>query len=134
LEQFCSIDDADVMMAIKNWCSHSDKILSYLCKGILDRQLLKVKYVPKADCIELQKQKQEEVANAFGISMEDANWLVFSGEAKSSTYDFDNAPIHILYKNGTVKNISDVDNALINESLKGLIKKYYICYPSIKSK
>jgi uncharacterized protein len=132
LEQFCSIDDSDVMMAIKSWCSHSDKILSYLCRGILDRQLLKVKYIQEAEAKVLQEQKQQETAEAFGISMEDASWLVFSGEAKSSTYDFDNAPINILFKDGTVKNISEVDNALINESLQGLIKKYYICYPSIK--
>ena len=45
LEQFCSIDDYDVMMAIKAWCSHTDKVLSFLCKGIIDRQLLKVKYI-----------------------------------------------------------------------------------------
>jgi len=32
------------MMAIKTWCSHPDKILSFLCRGIIDRQLLKVKY------------------------------------------------------------------------------------------
>jgi HD superfamily phosphohydrolase len=133
LEQFCSIDDSDVMMAIKSWCSHSDKILSYLCRGILDRQLLKVKYIQEAESKVLQEQKQQETAEAFGISMEDAGWLVFSGEAKSSTYDFDNAPINILFKDGTVKNISEVDNALINGSLQGLIKKYYICYPSIKS-
>jgi len=27
-----------------------------------------------------------------------------------------------------VKDISEVNNALINENLKGTIKKYYICY------
>ena len=131
LEQFCSIDDADVMMAIKTWCSHSDKILSYMCKGILDRQLLKLKYVSSNANDEFLQQKKKQVAQSFGITEDEASWLVFSGEAKSSTYDFENAPINILYKDGSVKNISEVDDALINESLRGLIKKYYICYPSI---
>ncbi|MBC7867683.1 MAG: HD domain-containing protein, partial [Gloeobacteraceae cyanobacterium ES-bin-316] len=44
LEQFCSLDDYDVLVAIKNWCSHDDKVLSILCQGIIDRHLLKVKY------------------------------------------------------------------------------------------
>ena len=131
LEQFCSIDDADVMMAIKTWCSHSDKILSYMCKGILDRQLLKLKYVSSNENDEFLQQKKKQVAQSFGITEDEASWLVFSGEAKSSTYDFENAPINILYKDGSVKNISEVDDALINESLQGLTKKYYICYPSI---
>jgi uncharacterized protein len=57
--------------------------------------------------------------------------LVFAGEASSSTYNFDNTPINIIFKDGSIKNISQVDDALINESLRGNIKKYYICYPSL---
>ena len=44
LEQFCSLDDYDVLMAIKGWKHHNDKVLSFLCNGIINRQLLKVKY------------------------------------------------------------------------------------------
>ena len=44
LEQFCTLDDYDVMAAIKGWCNHEDKILSFLSKSILNRELLKVKY------------------------------------------------------------------------------------------
>ena len=39
--------------------------------------------------------------------------------------------IHILFKNGDVKDISEVDNALINQNLMGAVKKYYICYPRV---
>jgi uncharacterized protein len=131
LEQFCSIDDADVMMAIKTWCNNSDKILSMLCRGILDRNLLKVKYCEeepnKAELLE----KRTLVANKLQISIEEAAWLVFSKTAISSTYNFDENPIQILYKDGTVKDISQVNEALINESLRRNIKKYYICYPSV---
>ena len=62
------------------------------------------------------------------VSNEDASWLVLTGEAASSTYNFEDENIHILFKNGLVKDISEVDNALINQNLKGKIKKYYICY------
>jgi uncharacterized protein len=131
LAQFCSIDDADVMMAIKTWCSHTDKILSLLCRGVLDRQLLKVKYGSAAVNEQLLVQKQEEIAENLGISIKDAFWLVFCGEASSSTYNFDENPIKIIFKDGAIKDISQVDDALINESLRGNIKKYYICYPSL---
>lgn len=128
LEEFCSLDDADVMTAIKEWCHHEDKVLSFLCRGITNRQLLKIQYFGEPVPGKLLQQRQATAAAQLGISMEDAGWLVFSGEASSSTYDFDHEHIHILFKDGTVKDISEVDNALINENLIGKIKKYYICY------
>ncbi len=128
LEEFCSIDDYDVLMAIKKWASHDDKVLSVLCRGILDRQLLKVKYFSEPVSRLLVEEKTGEVCKKLQISPEDANWLAFSGEAASSTYNFENDHIHILFKDGTVKDISEVDNALINENLRGTVKKYYICY------
>jgi uncharacterized protein len=131
LEQFCSIDDADVMMAIKTWCHHEDKVLSLLCNGVLDRKLLKVKYVTSLVDDAALSEKRASTSIAIGISEQDAAWLVFAGEAASSTYNFDENPINILFKDGSVKNISTVDDALINESLRGNIKKYYICYPSL---
>jgi HD superfamily phosphohydrolase len=129
LEQFCSIDDADVLMAIKHWCGHEDKVLSFLCKGIIDRQLLKVKYVSEQVDENIVSEKINQTASALSISTEDASWLVFTGTASSSTYDFENKHIKILFKDGSIKDISSVDDALINESLRGNIKKYYICYP-----
>ncbi|MDQ6756734.1 MAG: HD domain-containing protein, partial [Bacteroidota bacterium] len=44
LTEFCDLDDYDFLSAIKFWMNHPDKILSFLCKGIINRNLLKVKY------------------------------------------------------------------------------------------
>ncbi len=128
LEQFCSIDDYDVLVAIKNWCNHPDKVLSVLCNGIIDRHLLKVKYAAEPFELLSVKEKTNEVAGRLGISYQDAEWLVFTGEAISSTYNFEHEHIYILFKDGAVKDISEVDDALINENLRGKVKKYYICY------
>jgi HD superfamily phosphohydrolase len=128
LEQFCSIDDYDVLVAIKNWCHHPDKVLSVLCNGIIDRNLLKVKYASDPFEILPVTQKVKEISERLNISEEDAEWLVFTGEAISSTYNFEHEHIYILFKDGAVKDISEVDNALINENLRGKVKKYYICY------
>lgn len=128
IEQFCSIDDHDVLVAIKNWCSHPDKVLSVLCKGIIDRNLLKVQYAAAPWDATLVTNKTREIATREGLADLDAEWLVFTGEAISSTYNFEDEHIHILFKDGSVKDISEVDHALINENLRGTIKKYYICY------
>ena len=129
LEQFCSLDDYDVFMAIKQWMHHPDPVLSYLCRGIIDRKLLKVKYFAEPLNPRMLADKQQETMNKLGLSAEETGWLVFTGEASSSMYNFENEHIHILFKDGTVRDISEVDNALINENMKDKIKKYYICYP-----
>ena len=128
LQQFCSIDDHDVLMAVKGWCHHPDKVLSVLCQGIIDRRLLKVKYAASPYAREEVTEKLLEVAARLHITEEDAAWLVFTGEAISSTYNFENEHIYILFKDNSVKDITEVDHALINENLRGKVKKYYICY------
>ena len=128
LQQFCGIDDYDVVMAIKSWCSHPDIVLSVLCKGIIDRNLLKVKYFSTPVDEKILAEKKQEVITKLNIDEQDAGWLAFTGEASSSTYNFEDEHIHILFKDNSVKDISEVDDALINENLKGKVKKYYICY------
>ena len=128
LKQFCGIDDYDVVMAIKSWCSHPDIVLSVLCKGIIDRNLLKVKYFSTPVDEKILAEKKQEVITKLNIDEQDAGWLAFTGEASSSTYNFEDEHIHILFKDNSVKDISEVDDALINENLKGKVKKYYICY------
>ena len=128
LEQFCTLDDYDVMAAIKGWCNHEDKILSFLSKSILNRELLKVKYY--AEPIEKKwiEEKTIEAMQKMDISDEEASWLVFTGIASGSTYNFEDERINILFKDGSVKDISEVDDPLIGKNLGGKIKKYYFCF------
>jgi HD superfamily phosphohydrolase len=128
LEEFCDLDDCDVLFAIKEWCDHDDKILSFLCKGIINRELLKIIYFGEPVPSSLLQEKKTEVCDKMKLTKEEAGWLAFTGEVVSSTYDFDDENIHILFKNGQVKDISAVDHALIHQNLRGKIKKYYICY------
>jgi hypothetical protein len=130
LEQFCSIDDFDVMMAIKQWCSHPDVVLATLCKGIIDRHLLKVRYQSEPISEKIIKEKTEATKRHYNLSDDDVEWLVYTGEASSSTYNFENETIKILFKDGNVKDITEVDNALISENLRGKVRKYYICHPA----
>ena len=53
---------------------------------------------------------------------------MFTGEAMNTTYDPNEERINILFKDGSVKGISQVDNALIQHNLSLPVKKFYICY------
>ena len=128
LEQFCTLDDYDIISAIKGWCSHEDKVLSFLSKGILNRELLKVKYFGEPIDNKWIAEKILEAMQKMDISAEDASWLVFTGATSGSTYNFEDERINILFKDGSVKDISEVDDPLISKNLGGKIKKYYFCY------
>ncbi|MEP6926294.1 MAG: phosphohydrolase, partial [Ginsengibacter sp.] len=109
-----------------------DKILSILCKGIINRTLLKVKYSGKVIPHELVKEKTELVKTYLGINDEEVSYLVFTGETGNKTYSTQDEHIKILFKDGEIKDISEVDNALINQTLFGTVKKFYICFPNMK--
>ncbi|HVF96198.1 MAG TPA: hypothetical protein VM871_02690, partial [Flavisolibacter sp.] len=63
-----------------------------------------------------------------GITDVEAGYFVFTGEAVNTTYNSADEHINILYKDGTVANISQVDNALIHQRLSTPVRKYYLCY------
>jgi hypothetical protein len=121
------LDDTDVMCTLKTWCGHNDKILSKLSSGLVDRKLLKVNF--QAEPFDLAKVEalKQAASDNLGISREEADYLVFTGEAVSTTYNPYDEHIKILYKNGTVSDISRVDNALIHHQLSSPVKKYYLC-------
>ena len=119
------------MMAIKQWASHPDKILSILCKDIVNRRLLKVKYLEKEPAEKEVEENKKLVMKHLDITEQEAGYLVFTGQTENKTYSTEDEHIHILFKDGNVKDISEVDNALINQTLFGTVKKFYICYPNI---
>ncbi len=128
LEEFCRLDDYDIVFSLKTWASHSDKILSSLSRGLLNRSLLKINYFHEPVSPILLNEKKKLAMDYLQINEEDAGYLVFSGEVKSRTYNASDEHIHILFKNGDVKDISEVDHPLINQTLLGTVKKFYICY------
>jgi HD superfamily phosphohydrolase len=132
LDDFCSVDDYDVLSAIKNWTLHPDKILSILCNGIVNRRLLKVKYSGTIIDDNLVKEKTELAMQYFKINKDEAGHLVFTGETENKTYSNKDEHINILFKDGIIKDISEVDNALINQTLFGTVKKFYICFPNME--
>ena len=128
LDKFCLLDDYDVMGTIKNWMFHSDTILSLLSRGLIDRRLLKVRFQATAFDEKPVQDKRADVAARLGITPEEARYFVFTGEAVNTTYNPLDEKINILFKDNSVKDISQVDNALIQQTLASTVKKFYICY------
>jgi len=128
LEDFCKLDDYDILFSIKGWMQHSDKVLAFLCKSLINRHLLKIKYSTQKISKEFLAEKRGLAMKYLGINMAEVPYLVFTGETEIKTYNNQVEHINILFKDGSIKNISQVDHALINQSLFGAVKKFYICF------
>ncbi len=59
--------------------------------------------------------RKKKLAETLNITEEETDYFVFTGEASNTTYDPGDERINILFKDGTVKDISQVDNALIQQ-------------------
>lgn len=127
LDQFCLLDDVDITAAIKIWSRHSDKVLSTLCYNLLNRQLFHCQLQAAPFDEQLVVQQQAAIAQKMGISVEEAGYFVFTGEAVNTTYQLGDERINMLFKDGSVKDISQVDNPLIHQTLSTPVKKFYIC-------
>jgi len=128
LELFTQLDDTDVVANIKRWARHPDGVLRLLCNAIQNRKLFKLRLQGEGiEEGEVEGRREKAVA-ATGIDPADAGYLVFTGEAVNSLYNPYDERINILFKDGTVRNISSVDNALIHQNLSRPVKKFYICH------
>jgi HD superfamily phosphohydrolase len=127
LNEYCNLDDTDILHAIKKWQHHTDPVLSILCKGLLNRKCFKCQI--QAEPIEdtqwvnaLNKTKSK-----YAFKDQDLSFLCFKGTVTNTLYMNDNETIKILLKSGEIANISAIQNALIVESLSAPVKKFYIC-------
>lgn len=127
LDQFCLLDDFDVMSAVKRWMFHSDRVLAILSRGLINRRLLKVKFQATPYDAHYVEELRSDISRMLAVGAAEARYFVFTGEAVNTTYDPADEKINILFKNGSVRDISQVDNAVIHQTLSSPVKKFYLC-------
>ena len=127
LDRFCEIDDIDFEFAIKKWSKHKDFVLSTLCSRILNRQLFKLKLQSEEIDTNILAKKQQEIADTYNLSISDATYVAFKGSISNTIYKTDTEKINILFKDGSVKDISSIENTLIHKSIAETVEKFYIC-------
>jgi HD superfamily phosphohydrolase len=127
LAAYCQLDDTDIMFAIKKWQFHSDPILSLLCNRLLNRKIYKCQLQSEPITDAALSQALIATKAKFNVDDADAAFLCFKGETSNTLYKNDSENIHILLKKGEISTISEVQNALIVESLSTPVKKFYIC-------
>jgi uncharacterized protein len=130
LEMFSLLDDNDILFALKTWMKHADPVISGLSNMLINRNLLKARLQARPFGVEELEKHLHSASQVLNISREDAAYFVFTGKHTNTTYNPIDEKINILFNDGTVRDISQVDNALIHQSLSTEVKKFYICYPT----
>lgn len=129
LKTFSRLDDYDVFSSIKEWISNEDIIISTLSENLINRNLPKVKLQNNAiDEVKINTLK-EKVMNNLKITKEECDYFVYHGEISNQAYDSTKNNIQILYKNGSVKDITQASDHLNIQALSKPVLKYYFCYP-----
>ncbi len=127
LTLFCALDDSDIAASIKVWQRQDDVVLSRLCRMLISRRLYKI-ILSGGPLEDMLEQKKEETRRLLGLNDRELEFFVFAGTTTSSTYNYTDERIGIAMKDGTVKDISEVDNPLVTQALARPVLKNYICY------
>lgn len=127
LQNFLLLDDSDVISSVKVWSAHSDKILSDLCTRLNYRKLFKVRFLAGESPEEITKWRHD-LQRELSLSDFEASYYFIEDSTSNKTYNDSDGHIRIIFKNGDLKAISEVENTLITAELLVPVKKHYICY------
>lgn len=133
LSIFASLDDIDVLSAIKHWSHHEDLVLSTLCQMVLNRRLLKIKLKTNPIKIETVQAYLDQVKAHYKCSDHEASYFVFTGSIENTAYDPQDQNIHILKNNGKITDITKTTDHFNLKALARTVRKYYLCFPSIET-
>ena len=128
LENFIQLDDNDIWTALKVWSTHTDKVLSTLSTGMINRNIFKVENSAEPIGEDRIKELTLQISQQLGITLSEANYFVSTPSIEKNMYDPADDSIDIIYKDGTIKNIAEASDMLNISLLSKKVKKYYLCY------
>lgn len=127
LESFNNLDDNDVWASVKGWTKHPDRVLSTLCKDLLDRNLFKITFYDTLPGAEVINPIKEKLISA-GISEGELSYFLVTGETTNWAYEKEQDPIKVKMKHGALLDIADASDIPTIEALTKIVRKYYVCW------
>lgn len=128
LTNYAKFDDSDVISAVKTWSSCDDKVLSLLCRNLMNRVLFKMEVREKMPLESEVRDYVREISGKMGLTEEDARYFVTIHPVSSYTYSPQNDSIKVLYADGGLKDITDSSDLLNLSLISKHEKKYYFGY------
>jgi uncharacterized protein len=128
LQHFAALDDYDIISAVKSWIHYPDRLLAYLCSGIINRRLFRLELSDEPIPDQRIQDLRTRLHDWWGQPDLDDSYLLLSGRETNRTYNVRKEEINILYKSGEVRPMSSIYHQQINTSET---TKFYLCFPKV---
>jgi hypothetical protein len=129
LINFAKLDDFDVLTSLKVWVNDDDKVLSTLSNSIINRRLFKIEMQKEIFSDDYIWEIKEKTKKKFKLTEEEVNYFVLQDTTSNYAYKQGVDTINILYKDGTVHDISETSDDLNISLLSKPVTKHFLCYP-----
>ncbi len=129
LANFALLDDYDILGAMKIWQHSSDRVLSLLSSGLVNRNLFKIEISKEPyseDRISLEK---ELIKSTYKLSDDELKYFVYTDILSNKAYNQNKQNINLLMKSGEIIDLSKASDNLNISALAQPVEKYFLCYP-----
>ena len=131
VQNYALLDDVDVLAAVKSWVNHSDKVLSFLCKSLINRNLFKIKMQNEVLDSDFVESKRIALKEAHQLSDVEVDKLIITNEMTIYLYNPEENKINILYKDGSLKDFAEATDQWNISALGHPVSKHYVCFPEL---
>jgi HD superfamily phosphohydrolase len=131
LNLFLDLDDNDIWSALKVWSTHEDLVLSILSKALINRKLFKIDISHEPHDSDKLETYVNKLMRHFKISEHEARYFISSDIISTDMYNENDDSIDILYRDETIKDISEASDMLNIDLLSKKVEKYYFAYYKI---
>lgn len=129
LPMFCELDDDDINVSLKAWAKSDDRLLSFLSSSLVNRKLFHIEMSREPIAEERISQERELAAQRLGIDIHDADYVVRTGQVSSKTYKIGVDRINIIFRDKSVKDISEASDMMRLETLGNADRRHYVSHP-----
>jgi uncharacterized protein len=129
INEFMRLDDFDVFSSIKVWMYHEDKILACLCTSLINRHLYKVLIQNEPFDRSFIEAIRSEVLKKFDLSEDESGYFIIEDIVTNSAYSLNDDKIKIMFRDGTLMDVSEASDQLNISVLSSEVSKYVLCYP-----
>nr|MCR5013411.1 phosphohydrolase [Bacteroidales bacterium] len=99
------------------------------CRRLIDRQLFRIEIAQEPFDSDYKDEILRRIADLYGIGLYDASFMLLQGISSNHAYHPKKPAINILFKDGSVKDISEASDQLNISVLSQPVVKHFICYP-----
>lgn len=129
LDTFAHLDDSDIQASIKEWCHHSDRVLSDLSRRLIDRNLFRIEINREGFDADYVDEIRAEIQGTYGFTTEEASYYMIEKITSNDIYKAGDDQIRLLYKDGSVTDVANAADQLNLKALQTSVSRHFICYP-----